>query len=75
VWMYDVLQNNPNVAGRARLVELNPLFHFVELIRRPMLGQDQQWHTWFVVIGITVVGWGLALLVMRRYRGRVAYWV
>jgi len=75
VWMYDVLQDNPNVAGRARLVELNPLFHFVELIRRPMLGQDQQWHTWFVVIGITVVGWALALLVMRRYRSRVAYWV
>jgi ABC-2 type transport system permease protein len=56
-------------------VELNPLFHFVEIIRRPMLGQDQEWHTWFIVIGITVVGWALALLVMRRYRGRVAYWV
>jgi ABC-2 type transport system permease protein len=75
VWMYDVLRDNPAVAARARLVELNPLFHFVELIRRPMLGQDQEWHTWFIVIGITVVGWALALLVMRRYRGRVAYWV
>ena len=75
VWMYDVLQDNPAVAGRARLVELNPLFHFVELIRRPMLGQDQQWHTWVVVIGITVVGWAMALLVMRRYRSRVSYWV
>ena len=75
VWMYDVLRDNPAVAARARLVELNPLFHFVEIIRRPMLGQDQEWHTWFIVIGITVVGWALALLVMRRYRGRVAYWV
>ena len=75
VWMYDVLLENPAVAERARWVEINPLFHFVELIRRPMLGQDQEWHTWFIVIGIAVVGWAMTLLVMRRYRSRVAYWV
>jgi ABC-2 type transport system permease protein len=75
VWMYDNLLENPAVAGRARLVEINPLFHFVEIIRRPMLGEDQQWHNWVIVIGIAVVGWALTLLVMRRYRGRVAYWV
>ncbi len=75
VWMYDNLLDNPAVAGRARLVEINPLFHFVEIIRRPMLGEDQQWHNWVIVIGIAVVGWALTLLVMRRYRGRVAYWV
>jgi ABC-2 type transport system permease protein len=40
-----------------------------------MLGQDQEWRTWFIVSGIAVVGWTLTLLVMRRYRGRVAYWV
>ncbi|WP_104524838.1 galactan export ABC transporter permease subunit Wzm/RfbD [Blastococcus atacamensis] len=75
VWMYDVLLDNPAVAERARLVELNPLFHFVEIIRRPMLGQDQEWRTWIIVGGIAAVGWAVTLLVMRRYRSRVAYWV
>ncbi len=75
VWIYDDLASNPAVAERAAIVQLNPLFHFVEIIRRPMLGQDQQWHSWFIVVGIAVVGWVLTLLVMRRYRGRVAYWV
>ena len=40
-----------------------------------MLGMDQHLHNWLVVGAITVVGWTLTLLVMRRYRGRVAYWV
>jgi ABC-2 type transport system permease protein len=77
VWIYDDLRNsaNPAVAERARLVELNPLMHFIEIIRRPMLGQDQLWLNWIVVLVITVVGWALTLLVLRRYRARVAYWV
>ncbi len=75
VWIYEDLLENPNVAQRARIVEFNPIFHFVEILRRPMLGMDQHLHNWLVVGAITVVGWTLTLLVMRRYRGRVAYWV
>jgi ABC-2 type transport system permease protein len=75
VWIYDDLANNPAVAERARIVQFNPIFHFVEIIRRPMLGQDQHLHNWIIVASIAVVGWVLTLLVMRRYRGRVAYWV
>ncbi|SEO70692.1 ABC-2 type transport system permease protein [Trujillonella endophytica] len=77
VWIYDDLINSPNpdVADRARLAEFNPFLHFIEIIRAPMLGADQQIRHWLVVLAITVVGWVLAILVMRRYRARVAYWV
>ncbi len=77
VWIYDDLINSPNpeVAERARLAEFNPFLHFIEIIRAPMLGADQQVRHWVVVLAITVVGWFLALVVMRRYRARVAYWV
>jgi ABC-2 type transport system permease protein len=77
VWIYEDFLNSPNptIAERARLVELNPLMHFVEIIRRPMLGQDQLWRYWIVVLVITVVGWLLTMVVLRRYRARVAYWV
>ena len=77
VWIYDDLLNSPNpaVAERARLAEFNPFLHFVEIVRAPMLGQDQLVRHWLVVLAITVVGWVLTLVVMRRYRSRVAYWV
>ena len=77
VWIYDELVNSPNpaIAERARLAEFNPFLHFVEIIRRPLLGQDQVWRHWIVVLVITVVGWALTMVVLRRYRSRVSYWV
>lgn len=77
VWVYSNFLNSPNpsIAARARLAELNPFLHFVEFLRRPMLGQPQELRFWVVVLCITVVGWALTLLTLRRYRSRVSYWV
>ncbi|GAA5169548.1 ABC transporter permease [Pseudonocardia eucalypti] len=77
VWDYDQLlkHSNPNIAERARLAELNPIMHFVEILRQPLLGREIIWHHWYVAGAITVLGWTGALLVMRNYRARVSYWV
>jgi ABC-2 type transport system permease protein len=71
VWSYERLKSNP-LAG---YVELNPVMHFVEILRQPLLGQDIIWRHWYVVSAITVVGCAAALVCMRNYRSRVAYWV
>ena len=75
VWKYDTLLRNPAVAERARLAELNPVLHFVEIIRQPMLGQEIVWRHWVVAGAITVAGCLVALVCLRNYRSRVAYWV
>ena len=75
VWVYDDLLNSPRVPPGARLVEFNPFLHFVEIIRRPMLGQSFVAHYWVVAIAITVAGWLVTLLFLRNYRSRVSYWV
>ncbi|MPR00339.1 ABC transporter permease [Modestobacter sp. I12A-02628] len=77
VWIYDDILRNPDpaIAERARLAEFNPFLHFVEIIRTPMLGQDQHLRYWVVVLVITVVGWTLALVALRLFRSRVSYWV
>jgi ABC-2 type transport system permease protein len=71
VWSYERFRSNP----LATYVELNPVLHFVEIIRQPMLGLPIAWHHWYVVGAITVVGCAAALVCMRNYRSRVAYWV
>ena len=77
VWIYDDLLASPirSVAERARIAEFNPFLHFLEIIRAPMLGADQHLRHWLVVLAITVAGWALTFVIMRRYRARVAYWV
>jgi ABC-2 type transport system permease protein len=56
-------------------VEFNPLLHFIEIIRQPMLGDEQHLRHWVVVLVITGVGWVLTLVALRQYRSRIAYWV
>ncbi len=76
VWDYEQLRTAPGVVGeRARLVELNPFLHFVEMLRRPMIGESFEIRHWVVTLTITVVGWAVALVVLRNYRARVSYWV
>jgi ABC-2 type transport system permease protein len=80
MWSMDqVLAANAGRTGPGSfavdILKLNPVYHFVEIIRAPLIGQAQSWTHWAVVGGITVVGWTLALLVLRNYRARVPYWV
>ncbi|WFR72732.1 ABC transporter permease [Prescottella defluvii] len=75
-WSTDVLkEQGGQVAERARIAELNPLYHFLAIIRAPMIGADQQAYHWYIVLGFTIVGWAVALFALRKYRARVAYWV
>jgi ABC-2 type transport system permease protein len=77
VWHVGVLNKVTEGDGgwRILIAELNPIYHYVEIVRAPMLGHAQDWHHWVVVGAFTVVGWGLALIAMRNYRARVSYWV
>jgi ABC-2 type transport system permease protein len=77
VWHTGVLNKVTAGEGNWRLLiaELNPLYHYVEIVRAPLLGQAQSWHHWVVVGAFTVVGWALAFVALRNYRARVSYWV
>ena len=69
LWMPEMLPN------RAVFVDFNPFFHYLELVRAPLLGNVPQATSWFTVAGITVFGWLITLELFRRYRGRIAYWL
>ncbi len=59
----------------AKIVELNPLLHYLDIVRAPLLGAPQELRHWVVVVVLTVIGWVLAAFAMRQYRSRVPYWV
>ena len=69
LWKPDLLPD------RATILELNPFYHFVEVVRAPALGQSPAMSAWLAVIGTVVVGWAVTLVMYRRYRSRIAYWV
>ena len=69
IWKPELL------ASRAGFVQANPFFHFVELVRAPLLGSVPGLTTWIVVLAITLAGWFVTFLFFRRFRARIAYWV
>ncbi|MGV9825115.1 MULTISPECIES: galactan export ABC transporter permease subunit Wzm/RfbD [unclassified Gordonia (in: high G+C Gram-positive bacteria)] len=76
IWTTESLSSTTHQeSSRLKLVELNPMYHYLDIARGPLLGQSVAFYHWAIVLGCTAVGWLFALVVMRNYRARVAYWV
>ena len=60
---------------RALLLDLNPFFHFVEVVRAPLLGQMPGLTSWLATLGVTLGGWLVTLAMYRRFHWRIPYWV
>ncbi|WP_312550453.1 ABC transporter permease [Massilia sp.] len=71
MWMPKLL---PDRAG-SYLVDSNPIYHMLELVRAPLLGSAPTTLNWTVSIALAVFGWTLALFVYGRYKHRIAYWL
>lgn len=69
IWMPEFLPE------RIALLDWNPFFHFLEVVRAPLLGQPPALRSWLMVLGVTVGGSLLTFLMYVRYRRRLAYWV
>jgi ABC-type polysaccharide/polyol phosphate export permease len=69
IWQPELLKD------RHFLIDSNPFYHFVEIIRAPMLGHSLQLQSWLYAGGATVFGWLLALFLLGRYRKFIPYWV
>jgi homopolymeric O-antigen transport system permease protein len=64
------------LSGRQFLVvRFNPFYHFLEIVRAPLLGQMPALESWLAVGLVTVVGWAFTAWFFRRYRARIPYWV
>jgi ABC-type polysaccharide/polyol phosphate export permease len=61
--------------SRFLLVDLNPVFQYVEILRDPLLGKAPALVTWGKVLGMTVVGMLVTFEVYARFRRRLTYWL
>ena len=69
-WSHTLL-----AGARRAIVDWNPFFYFLELVRRPLLGELPPSHFYIVVLGITAFGYALLYLVYRRLRPYLALFV
>ena len=60
---------------RALVLDLNPFYHLMEVVRAPALGQAPEPVSWLAALGITLCGWLATVQMYRRYRWRIPYWI
>lgn len=65
----------PLTSVRGLVARFNPLFHFIETFRAPILGQPLSIYSWYIVGAMTVVSFALAAFLYRRYARLVPIWL
>jgi ABC-type polysaccharide/polyol phosphate export permease len=69
IWYSSLLK------GSEWLLVMNPFFHFLEILRAPVLGSAVEHHSFRVCLGITLVLGAASMLFMYRFKKRIAYWL
>jgi ABC-type polysaccharide/polyol phosphate export permease len=69
-WLPDSLSGSV----RMLFVQLNPIYHLIEVVRAPLLGHLPTVSSYLFVIVMTIAGWVVSCVVFRKFRGRISYW-
>lgn len=72
MWYPNLIGNN---ALAHLLLGLNPLYHWIQIVRLPILGQWPTWENWGLALFSAGIGWAVTILSFRRYKSMIAYWV
>ncbi len=71
IWLPSLLTSRASVM----LLEPNPFYHLIELVRAPLLGRFPSLNNWSITILIAVIGWIFTISIFGKYRKRIAYWL
>jgi ABC-type polysaccharide/polyol phosphate export permease len=56
-------------------VDLNYLYHLVDILRSPLLGNKPALLSYVVIIVGAIVGWAITFMIYARFRRRIAFWL
>lgn len=71
IWMPKTI--SAHVSGY--LLDLNPVYHLLEIMRAPLLGAMPTATNWLVSLAMAVIGTIFSLAFYGNYRRRIAYWL
>jgi homopolymeric O-antigen transport system permease protein len=75
-YVTPILYEPGQLPGKMQLIaHYNPLYHLINVLRRPLIGQTAEAFSYAVNIGMFIVISSAAFLLYRRFRGRIAYWL
>lgn len=61
--------------SRAVVIEINPFYHALEIVRKPLLGQAPDAISWIVMLSLLAAGSLMTFAMFRKYRARIPFWI
>jgi ABC-type polysaccharide/polyol phosphate export permease len=61
-------------SDRAIFVDINPIYHLLEVVRAPLLGNVPSQTSYLAVVLMATVGWLVTYFAFERFRSRITYW-
>jgi ABC-type polysaccharide/polyol phosphate export permease len=58
-----------------KLILLNPLYDFIQLVRQPLIGFAPSIEQYLMVMAYTLLGLIVNVMIFSRYRSRIVYWL
>lgn len=71
IWMPNLLP----ARASGLLLNWNPFYHLIDLVRSPLLGGVPAVESWVICALMGVLGWLISLAVYGACRNRIAYWI
>lgn len=71
IWM----PNSINPRSASLIVDPNPFYHLLQLVRAPILGVSPEPINWIVTIAMCTIGTVLSMSFFGFYKKRIAYWI
>jgi lipopolysaccharide transport system permease protein len=78
MFLTPIMWSRGTVAHRAAIgyiIDMNPFYHLVDIVRAPLLGEEPSLLSWGVSIALVPIGFAFALWLFSRFRQRVTYWL
>lgn len=72
IWHADMM---PAGSLRGTIMRFNPLYHMIEVVRAPVLGEPVATYSLYYLAVMTMVGWLVAIVAYRRYARFVPIWI
>lgn len=70
MWQENMLHGN-----RKLIVTFNPFAHMISIIREPLLGRSPSMESYYIVIGILILGLSVSLWLYKKFVHRIVYWM
>lgn len=74
-FLCPIFWTTEQMGGLMKYLWWNPIYHFMEIFRNPLIDQAVTIESWYFVGVVTIVGWITAIATFTFFRHRIAFWL